>query len=234
LLSGAATVYVLHFLRQEQTEVVLKKGLALADFKILLRNKWFTAITLLSAVPAKVALAGFLYYSVPLYLKGLGHTQSITGRVMMAYGLAIILIGPVVAKLADQMKERWRFVMIGGYAAAIAMAIPLFVSDTTGAVFAVVGLGVAHAIGVSPQLTLIADRCRDAIQEVGQATTVGIFRLVERIGNITGPILLGAMIAMMDFMGAFATLALFTFTTTTLFTLLLLWFDRRAGQVKPA
>jgi hypothetical protein len=124
--------------------------------------------------------------------------------------------------------------MIGGYAAAIAMAIPLFVSDTTGAVFAVVGLGVAHAIGVSPQLTLIADRCRDAIQEVGQATTVGIFRLVERIGNITGPILLGAMIAMMDFMGAFATLALFTFTTTTLFTLLLLWFDRRAGQVKPA
>src|SRR4029450_11727931 len=104
---------------------------------------------------------------------------------MMAYGLAIILIGRMVAKLADQLKERWRFVMIGGYAAAIAMAIPLFVSETTGAGFAGVGLGGAPGMGVSPHLTLIADRCHDAIQEVGQATTVGIFRLVERIGNIT-------------------------------------------------
>jgi len=114
------------------------------------------------------------------------------------------------------------------------MAIPLFVDDTIGASLAVVGLGIAHAIGVSPQLTLIGDRCSDAVMEVGQATTVGIFRLVERIGNIAGPLLLGVMIALMDFMGAFVTLALFTFTTTTIFTLLLLWFDRQAGELKTA
>jgi len=234
LLSATAALYVLRFLRREDGEIVAKKSLAVTDFKLLLRNKQFAVITFLSAVPAKVALAGFLYYSVPLYLKGLGHNQSITGRVMMAYGLAIILIGPLVARLADRMQDRWRFVMIGGYVAAIAMAIPLFVDDTIGASLAVVGLGIAHAIGVSPQLTLIGDRCSDAVMEVGQATTVGIFRLVERIGNIAGPLLLGVMIALMDFMGAFVTLALFTFTTTTIFTLLLLWFDRQAGELKTA
>jgi MFS family permease len=234
LLSATAALYVLHFLRREDSEVAAKKSLALADFKLLLQNKQFAVITFLSAVPAKVALAGFLYYSVPLYLKGLGHNQSITGRVMMAYGLAIILIGPMVARLADRMQDRWRFVMIGGYLAATAMAIPLFVDDTVGASLAVVGLGIAHAIGVSPQLALIGDYCSDTIREVGQATTVGIFRLVERIGNITGPILLGGMIALMDFMGAFVTLALFTFITTTIFTLLLLWFDRKPSERKTA
>src|SRR5262249_10241160 len=65
VLSGGAALYVLRFLRREHTEVVSKRGLALADFKLLLRNKWFAVITLLSAVPNKVALAGFLYYSVP-------------------------------------------------------------------------------------------------------------------------------------------------------------------------
>jgi predicted MFS family arabinose efflux permease len=170
---------------------------------------------------------------VPLYLKGLGYNQSITGRVMMAYGLAIILIGPMVARLADQgQTRRWRFVMLGGYAAALAMTVPLLVDDMKGAVIAVIGLGVAHAIGVSPQMTLINDRCSETVREIGQATAVGIFRLVERIGTITGPILLGAMIALSGFMSAFVVLALLTFMTTTLFTLLLWWSDRKAAAVE--
>jgi predicted MFS family arabinose efflux permease/HAMP domain-containing protein len=234
-LSAIAALYVLRSLGDETGRTVAKKALTLADFKLLVRHKHFAIVTFLSAVPAKVALAGFLYYSVPLYLKGLGYNQSITGRVMMAYGLAIILIGPMVARLADQAQtRRRRFVMLGGYAAALAMAVPLLVEDMKGAVIAVIGLGVAHAVGVSPQMTLINDRCGETVREVGQATAVGIFRLVERIGTITGPILLGAMIALSGFMGAFVVLALFTFATTTLFTLLLWWSDRDAAPVKIA
>jgi len=154
---------------------------------------------------------------------------------MMAYGLAIILVGPIVARLADQVQGgRWRFVIFGGYAAAIAMAVPFFVQDTIGIGLAVFGLGVAHAVGVSPQMTLIGERCEAVVKEVGQATSVGIFRLVERIGNITGPILLGMMIAFVDFRGAFVVLALFTFTTTTAFMLLLLWFDHPSNQLEAA
>src|SRR5713101_3035640 len=121
-LSATAALYVLRSLGDETGRTAAKKALTLADFKILLRHRHFAIVTFLSAVPAKVALAGFLCYSVPLYLKGLGYSQSITGRVMMAYGLAIILIGPVVARLADRARvRRWRFVMLGGYAAALAM-----------------------------------------------------------------------------------------------------------------
>jgi predicted MFS family arabinose efflux permease len=232
-LSATAALYVLRSLGDETGRAVAKKAPALADFKLLLRHKHFAIVAFLSAVPAKVALAGFLYYSVPLYLKGLGYNQSITGRVMMAYGLAIILIGPMVARLADRVHtRRWRFVMLGGYAAALAMTVPLLVDDMKGAVIAVIGLGVAHAIGVSPQMTLINDRCSETVREIGQATAVGIFRLVERIGTITGPILLGAMIAFSGFMSAFVVLALLTFVTTTLFTLLLWRSDRDTAPVE--
>jgi len=229
-LSAITAFYVLRFLGNEIVQSTASKRLALADFKTLLRHKQFAVITLFSAIPAKVALAGFLYYSVPLYLKGLGYNQSVTGRVMMAYGLAIILVSPIVAQLADRTKNRSRFLVLGGLIAATAMAIPLFVDDMTGAALAVVGLGIGHAIGVSPQMALIIDRCGETVQQVGQATSVGIFRLVERIGTITGPILLGAMIALTDFMGTFVILAVFTFATTTIFTMLLLWFDRSAAK----
>ncbi len=233
-LSAIAAVFVARFLGNEAMQASTKKRLSLADFKLLLQHKQFAVITFFSAIPAKVALAGFLYYSVPLYLKGLGYNQSVTGRVMMAYGLAIIMVSPIVAQLADRTKNRSRFLILGGLIAAIAISLPLFVEGMTGAALAVVGLGIGHAIGVSPQMTLIIDRCGETVQEVGQATSVGIFRLVERIGTITGPILLGVMIALTDFMGAFVVLAVFTFATTTIFTLLLLWFDRGAPKPQTA
>jgi MFS family permease len=235
VLSAMAAIYVLRFLGAErgQAPAAPTKGLVLTHFKLLLKHKQFAVIALLSAVPAKIALAGFLYYSVPLYLKNLGHSQSVTGRVMMAYGLAIILVAPVVAALADRMRGRWRFVMVGGYAAAIAILIPLFVENTTGAALAVVFLGIAHAIGVSPQMTLVSDRCEEVVREVGQAATVGIFRLVERIGTITGPIVLGLLIALTDFRGAFVGLAVLTFMSTTAFALSLMWLDRNAQRLEP-
>jgi MFS family permease len=233
-LSALAAAFVSRFLRGEIAQTVAKKRLALTDFKLLLQHKQFAAITFFSAIPAKVALAGFLYYSVPLYLKALGYSQSVTGRVMMAYGLAIILVSPIVAQLADRVKNRSWFLMLGGLIAAIAMAIPLFVEDMTGAALAVVGLGIGHAVSVSPQMALIIDRCGETVTEVGQAKSVGIFRLVERIGTITGPILLGLMIALTDFMGTFVILAVFTFATTAIFMLLLLWFDRGVGEPRTA
>jgi MFS family permease len=233
-LSAFAAIYVSRFLGNDVSQPTAPKRLTLADFKLLLKHKQFAAITFFSAIPAKVALAGFLYYSVPLYLKGLGYNQSVTGRVMMAYGLAIIMVSPLVAQLADRTKNRSRFLMLGGLIAALAMAVPLFVEDVTGAALAVIGLGIGHAIGVSPQMALIIDRCGETVREVGQAKSVGIFRLVERIGTISGPILLGAMIALTDFMGTFVVLAVFTFATTTIFTLLLLWFDRSVDNPQTA
>lgn len=227
LLSAAAAVFIVRFLRPTlASDSGSKKKLGFNDFKLLLRNRKFTAITFLAAVPAKIALTGFLYYSAPLYLKFMGNNQSTTGRVMMAYGLAIIFLSPFVAKMADRIgKLRW-FISIGGYAAAAAMFIIYSFDSTAGLLAAITLLGIAHAIGVSPQLALINDFCKDVVQEVGSGTAAGIFRLIERLGNVLGPIIAGVLISQFGFNGAFLGIGIISLVCTTIFTAIFFWFDQ--------
>ena len=203
VLSGMAGIYVFRFLSDEKVDGTKSKIFNLGEVIQLLRNKHFSAIIFLSAIPAKIALAGFLYYSIPTYLKSLGYSQSLTGRIMMVYGLSIILFSPHVAKFADSSKDRLFYVAWGGILAALSMSLPFFFDGLLGASLAVFGLGIAHSIGVASQTTLINDRCGDDVHEVGTATTISIFRMLERSGSVIGPILLGAMISLSDFQYAF-------------------------------
>jgi MFS family permease len=232
LLSSAAVLFVIRFVRRDSGRSGARKRLRSLDFAQLLKHRQFAAITFLAAIPAKIVLTGFLYYSIPLYLNALGNDQSGTGRTMMAYGLAIILLSPAIARLADRFGHRRWFVVIGGYVAVLGVATLGFLGSTLGVALSVTLIGIAHAIGVPPQLALVSDSCQDVMRQVGQATSAGIFRLMERLGNVAGPILFGVLIASYDFKGAFGAVAVLLFVVTTAFAVLLLWFDRGAGQVR--
>ncbi|NDB67999.1 MAG: MFS transporter [Methylocystaceae bacterium] len=226
ILSGISGVYVFRFLSNEKEEGTKPKIVKLGEVIQLLRNKQFSAIIFLSAIPAKIALAGFLFYSIPTYLKSMGYNQSLIGRIMMAYGLAIILFGPQIARFADAAKDRLNFVAGGGILAAVSMSLPFFFDGLLGASLAVFGLGIAHSICVASQTTLINDRCRDSILEVGSATTISIFRLLERTGSVIGPVLLGAMIAFSDFQNAFFLIGSMALLIAALLMMLLVWYGQ--------
>lgn len=229
-LGLAAAFFVYRFLAEtKDAQEAPKKKLSLGDFKILLSNKRFATITFLAAVPAKMGLAGFLYYSAPLYMQSLGSNQSTTGRAMMAYGLAIILLSPSIARMADKLGWHAKFVSIGGYVSALSMFVLYYLDNMLGVVLGITLLGVAHAIGVSPQLALVNDYCKDAVKEIGATTASGIFRLMERLGNVSGPMIAGALIAAFGFQGAFLGIGLICLTCISLFTLLLYWHDRQDG-----
>lgn len=236
LLSATAALLVMRFMHADSgAPAGSRKRLSFNDFKLLLRNKKFVAITFLAAVPAKVALTGFLYYTAPLYLKLLGNNPSTTGRVMMAYGLAIIILSPMVAKLADRFGQRRWFITVGGLAAAAAMFIVYRYDSTAGLLASISLLGIAHAIGVSPQLALINDFCKEVVEEVGSGTATGIFRLIERLGNVLGPVIAAVLISQFGFNGAFFGMGMVCLVCTTLFTTLFIWFERpqsRAGAVR--
>jgi sugar phosphate permease len=57
---------------------------------------------------------------------------------------------------------------------------------------------------------------------VGQATTTGIFRLIERLGNVLGPIVAGVLISAFGFKGAFYGIGLITLASSIVFTVVLL------------
>lgn len=191
----------------------------LADLGYLLLNPRFLAVTALTAIPAKLILTGFLYYAMPLYLSKLSLNASDVGRVMMTYGLAMILLSPVIGYLADVWGKRTGFVAIGGLLAALSILLVALQPTVWVAVIGIVLLGAAHAIGVSPQLTLVMDVSGTASERIGTGAVMGIFRLLERIGNILGPLVVALLIGAYGFSGAFVALGLYALASVTLFGL---------------
>ncbi|GAB6057041.1 MFS transporter [Desulfonatronum parangueonense] len=187
----------------------------------LVRNRRFLAMTILNAIPAKMALTGFLFFAMPLYLKSLGLSPGDIGRVMMSYGLAMILLSPLVGLLADIWGRRHYFVLTGGLLAAVAIMLITLQPGPLASVLSILLLGAAHAVGISPQLALVMEWSKDEVAEIGPGTVMGIFRLLERIGNVMGPIVISLLIAALGFSGAFTAFSFYLLISVLLFAGLL-------------
>lgn len=165
----------------------------LGDLRIALRNPRFLALVMFAAIPNKIVLTGFLFYAVPLYLAGQNASEADTGRVMILYSLVIVFLGPWVSRLADQRGYGWSLVFAGTLLSGLAMFLLWFRTDIYGVAGAVLGVAIAHAISISPQIALVPEICGRDIEEVGQTTVLGVLRMLERIGSVIGPLLVAGL-----------------------------------------
>lgn len=204
ILSLASAVFVMQFFepKAKKSEAPPPAALSFRDFTTLLTDKYFLLITFLSAIPAKLLLTGFLYYTGPVYLAELGANQSSVGRVLMAYGLAIVLISPLSAWLGDRLKNKTAFIFLGGGLSALALLAAYLIPGVYGMFAGVLLLGVAHAVGISPQLSLLTEKVK-LRNGLTLGKTIGIFRLTERIGNIAGPLVAATLISLLGFQNSF-------------------------------
>ncbi len=221
-LSLASALFVMQFFaRNEEPEKdVNATKLSFKDFGQLLKNPYFIIITFFSAIPAKATLTGFLYYSAPMFMKDqLDVSQSSAGRVLMAYGLAIIVISPLSAWLVDYFKRKRTFMALGGLLSGGALCSLYLLPTQQGILLSVLLLGIAHAIGVAPQIALLTELIEGKVN-VTMGKVIGIFRMTERIGNIAGPLVAAALITMVGYNEAFLWFA--GFLTVNVFVMLTL------------
>ncbi len=231
VMGSALLVYRVIQDKKEDKGALAKQKLALSDFALVFSNMRFLSLVLFSAIPSKICLTGFLYFCGPLYLKSLGNSQSSIGRVLMSYGLAMIFISPLASRMADLYGTRKLFVCIGGIMSGLSMLGILLIDNTMGVLFSICLLGCAHGVGVSSQLTVVTEICKEEGKKIGLATIIGIFRLVERIGNIAGPIIAGALIGIHGYPGAIAGIGLLTLSTTMLYILSILLHARKGTEL---
>jgi predicted MFS family arabinose efflux permease len=165
----------------------------LADLGIALRNPRFLALVMFAAVPNKIVLTGFLFYAVPLYLAGLHVSEAETARVMILYSLVIVFVGPWVSRFADQRGYSWSLVFLGTLLSGLAMFLLWVRADVYGVAGAVLAVAIAHAISISPQIALVPEICAEDIAKLGQTTVLGAMRMIERVGSVIGPLLVGAL-----------------------------------------
>lgn len=221
---------LLIFRRNGQRNGTSRKPLSWFPFRkalTVIRDRDFAALVLFQAIPAKLILVGFLYYFVPVYLKHIGALQSNIGRVIMCYGILIVFTGPLISRFFDNDRHRPRIVALGGLLTGAAfLTFPLF-QGMPALLGAVIALGLSHAFSVSAQSSLISET--KIVQDIGSGTGMGLFRFWERTGNISGPILVGALIGWTGYENTVAILGGMSVSGSLIYLGLLALRHRRRG-----
>ncbi len=160
----------------------------------LLLNRRFMIVTGLAAIPAKVLLTGVCFYLVPLYVLSLGSTQSVVGRILMLYGVVMVVMAPLAASLAvNRQRMEWLVsagLMLSGFGTLLMMA-----GDHVGWIFAAVMLvGLGQSLSIAAQSALVREHCDAEVSAMGEPAVYGVYRLLERLGNALGPMLAAVLL----------------------------------------
>jgi predicted MFS family arabinose efflux permease len=224
---AASAVLAWMFLHDEKHEREERRPLKFGDVLLLLQNLRFTSQMICISIPAKLLLAGFLFYLVPLHVSALGESEATIGRVIMVYALASIAVSPLAARVADRYGSLQTIVVGGAMVSGIGITA-VFVQDSLiSLIIAVAALGIGQACTISAQLSLVTRYAHDEIEWLGRTTVVSVFRLVERIGGVIGPLGAGAMLVTVGAREAMIGLGTITVAGAVLQILILCFLSRR-------
>lgn len=165
-------------------------------------NWRFSLLMLFAAMPAKMALTGFLFFLVPVTLSQSDLSLPEIARIIVLYPLVMAVLTVPVARLADKLGWRAGLVALGGLVGGLGLLAPLAYDGTLPIIIAIVALGVSHGLSASPQLALIPDICWTECHAWGQTNVLAFVRTVERVGSTLGPILAAAFIPLWGVTGA--------------------------------
>ncbi len=161
----------------------------LREIVSLLVNKRFMTVTGLAAIPAKILLTGVCFYLVPLYVLSLGSTQSVIGRILMLYGVVMVVIMPIAASIAVN-RERMELLVGAGLLLSGIGTLLLMAGSHVGWIFAAVFLiGLGQSLSIAAQSALVREHCDVEVSTMGEHAVYGVYRLLERLGNALGPML---------------------------------------------
>lgn len=164
-----------------------RPSLGLSAIYQVLRRPALAVLLVGCAMPAKMLLVGLVFYLVPLELTRGGFEQATIGRILMLYALAMLVMVPIVARRSDSAGQRPRYVLLGGFLSAVSVVHLIFWPAPWGATLAVLHLGIAQALSITPQSALVGEYGRQLAPQVPESLLYGVFRLVERLGNAIGP-----------------------------------------------
>jgi len=160
----------------------------------VLRQPRFLRLILLIGLPMQILQQGLLFYWAPLALTAQGEPTSFVGLTMMAYFFLVLLLNAPAARWAD---SSGRHTMIALTGLAIAGAAGIFggvLYTSTTVAISVALIGVIWAAGFPAQGALVLRLGESRLAGVAPTVTVGVFRMIERIGAMLAPPLIALLI----------------------------------------
>lgn len=184
----------------------------------LLGDRNFALLMLGSVVPFSVAQVGLLYFTLPLFLVDQGVSQSSIGRIMMIYGLSVIYLGPFLGRYVDASHSKKKFIVLGGLVGSLGMIYLFFDNSLFAITLSVFALGLASSLAGAAQSAFALNL--HAVQEMGMGKAMGVQRAADKLGQMIGPLLIGALFASVGAASGLAITGLLYLGATVLFLLL--------------
>jgi MFS family permease len=208
--------------RHVRPESAVRRSLLL-DLGAVLADTGFLKILFLGIV-GKFVFAGIAMFAVPLILTQRGYAKEDIGQIMMLYALTILATTVVAARLADRLHGAGPVLAVGSLISGIGVLLLGLVTATGAApgllagaigrattlldsapvpqlgtlliLVGVVIIGASQGMLAAPAISYVAET--RVAQRRGRPGVVAIYRLLERIGHISGPVVVGAVLAAMD------------------------------------
>jgi predicted MFS family arabinose efflux permease len=155
-------------------------------------NPVFVALSVLSSLPASIAVAGFLHFFTPVYLNQIGARESTIGQVLILYGVCLIFFGPSIGRLIDRSENKKYYMLTGGLLGGLAFATFNTDFGIASMIVSVFLLGLSSSFVLSSQSTMILELKES--RALGEGTALGIFRSISRIGQVVGPLIFGGVL----------------------------------------
>ena len=158
---------------------------SIASFMSVFRNR--TLLPWYLIIVVNMFLVGILFGFLPVYVNTLGYDQMQNGLIIGAATLSYLLVQPLAGKLADRMNPIK--IIFGGLAlsAAGVVLIPFTTGGLLIAVAVLGGLGVGTVwTNTDAMVSKLADQGRIA-------ATLGAAGSFKELGDMLGPLLIGAL-----------------------------------------
>jgi MFS family permease len=165
----------------------------------------FMALCLFAAVPAKMLLTGILFFLIPVYLSQSQASSADTGRVLLIYGVIMLLVTPKFASYSSNVNRRVWMLCIGLAVPVLIALVPYIPVAWLAAAIAALSIGLGQSISITPQATLVHDIQHALPNGANEHGWLGTYRFIERIGSAAGPMFAAWM------MGHFSLLSVFIY-----------------------
>lgn len=217
-LGIAPIAFVLAFMREHlrRPEALEDRTpLRLADYVAFITDRNIFAVLFFVIIPYSLAQIGLLLFATPIYLSNQGASQSNIGRVMMIYGLSFVYLSPVVARFVDRSEDKRIFIALGGLTASIGLVVLNYHQGFPAILVAVFMLGIASSLGNAAQSAFILKF--EVTDRLGSGSASSIQRAADKLGQMLGPLVLGAFVARLGIEGGIVAAGMILLVASFLF-----------------
>jgi predicted MFS family arabinose efflux permease len=174
------------------------------NMALVSRSLEFLKTMLLVGIPAKMVLTGVIIFALPLLLSQKKYFQEDIGQIIMLYGVCVLLSTHYVSRWVDRMGQSHIVLVWGSIISGLGLVLigladwegfihpdnPEGIS-TTVLIIGVAITGLSHGLINAPVVTHIAES--SLAEKIGASTATATYRLMERVGHIAGPVLIGQL-----------------------------------------